>query len=257
LSVGYQNLRGLHLIISVNQNVPTCVASGNNNGCRPNPNYANNSRYSSLADSNYNAMHVAYVQRPVRWGSYRVSYTYSKSLNNVGEFFFSSPINHYDIWQDYGRSDDDQRHRLVFNGTAQTSTDPAKNFWEHLSHGFQLSTMVQYYSALPFNITTGTATIQGTNARPTMNGEFISRNAGIGFDFVNLNARLSRTFRLTERLRLEGIVEGFNLLNRVNGVTRNGVFGTGTYPTNPSPTFGQTTSVGDPRSFQLALRFTF
>jgi len=58
-------------------------------------------------------------------------------------------------------------------------------------------------------------------------------------------------------LRLEGIVEGFNLLNRVNGVTRNGVFGTGTYPTNPSPTFGQTTSVGDPRSFQLALRFTF
>jgi hypothetical protein len=257
LSVGYQNLRGLHLIISVNQNVPTCVASGSNNGCRPNPSYANNSRYSSLADSNYNAMHVAFVQRPVSWGNYRVSYTYSKSLNNVGEFFFSSPINHYNIWEDYGRSDDDQRHRLVFNGTVQTSTDPAKSFWKHLSHGFQLSAMVQYYSALPFNITTGTTTIQGTNARPTLNGPFISRNAGTGFDFVNLNARLSRTFRLTERVRLEGIVEGFNLLNRVNGVTRNGVFGTGTYPTNPSPTFDQTTSVGDPRSFQLALRFTF
>ena len=257
LSVGYQNLRGLHLIIAVNQNVPTCVASGNNNGCRPNPNYANNSQYSSLADSNYNAMHVAFVQRPVRWGNYRVWYTYSKSLNNVGEFFFSSPINHYNIWQDYGRSDDDQRHRLVFDGTAQTSTDPAKSVWEHISHGFQLSAMVQYYSALPFNITTGTTTIQGTNARPTVNGAFISRNAGTGFDFVNLNARLSRTFRLTERVRLEGIVEGFNLLNRVNGVTRNGVFGTGAYPTNPSPTFGQTTSVGDPRTIQLALRFTF
>src|ERR1051326_8467030 len=36
LSVGYQHVRGLHLIISVNKNVPTCVASGNNNGCRPN-----------------------------------------------------------------------------------------------------------------------------------------------------------------------------------------------------------------------------
>jgi len=257
LSVGYQNLRGLHLIISVNQNVPTCVASGSNNGCRPNPNYANNGQYSSLADSNYNALHVAYVQRPVRWGNYRVSYTYSKSLNNVGEFFFSSPINHYNIWQDYGRSDDDQRHRFVFNGTAQTSADPAKNVWEHLSHGFQLSTMVQYYSALPFNVTTGTATIQGTNARPTVNGAFISRNAGTGFDFVNLNARLSRTFRLTERVRLEGIVEGFNLLNRTNGVTRNGTFGTGAYPTNPSATFGQTTSVSDPRTLQLALRLTF
>ena len=257
LSVGYQNLRGLRLIISVNQNVPTCVASGDNNGCRPNPNYANNSRYSSLADSNYNAMHVAYVQRPVRWGNYRVSYTYSKSLNNVGEFFFSSPINHYNIWQDYGRSDDDQRHRLVFNGTAQTSTDPAKNVWEHLSHGFQLSTMIQVYSALPYNITTGTTTIQGTNARPTVNGAFINRNAGTGFDFVNLNARLSRAFRLTERVRLEGIVEGFNLLNRVNGVTRNGTFGSGIYPTNPLPTFGQTLSVSDPRTLQLALRLMF
>ena len=257
LSVGYQNLRGLHLIISVNQNVPTCVASGSNNGCRPNPNYANNSQYSPLADSNYNALHVAYVQRPVRWGNYRVSYTYSKSLNNVGEFFFSSPINHYNIWQDYGRSDDDQRHRFVFNGTAHTSMDAAKNLWEHLSHGFQLSAMLQNYSTLPFNITTGQATIQGTNARPTVNGAFIDRNAGTGFDLVNLNVRLSRTFRLTERVRLEGMVEAFNLLNRVNGVTRNGTFGTGTYPTNPSATFGQTLSVGDPRSMQLALRILF
>jgi hypothetical protein len=257
LSAGYQNLRGLHLIVAVNQNVPGCVAAGGNNGCRPNPNFANNNRYSSLADSNYNAMHVSFVQRPVRWGNYRVSYTYSKSLNNVGEFFFSSPIDPYNIWQDYGRSDDDQRHRFVVNATAQTSGAPAKNVWEHLSHGLQLSAMFQYYSALPLNITTGTTTIQGTAARPTVNGAFISRNAGTGFDFVNLNARLSRSFRLTERVRLEGMVEGFNLLNRVNGVTRNGTFGTGAYPTNPLPSFGQTTSVGESRALQLALRLTF
>jgi len=108
LSLGYQHLRGLHLIVLVNQNVPTCVASGNNNGCRPNPNYANNSQYSSLADSHYDGLHVSFLQRPVRWGNYRISYTWSKSLNNVGEFFFSSPIDPTNIWQDYGRSDDDQ-----------------------------------------------------------------------------------------------------------------------------------------------------
>jgi len=256
-SVGYQNLRGLHLIIAVNQNVPTCVASGNNNGCRPNPNYANNSRYSSLADSNYNALHVAFVQRPVRWGNYRVSYTYSKALNNVGEFFFSSPIDHNNIWRDYGRSDDDQRHRFVFNGTAHTSMGPARNAWERITHGLLLSAMVQRYSALPFNITAGTTTLQGTNARPTINGAFISRNAGTGFDFLNVNVRLSRTFQLTERVRIEGIAEGFNLSNRVNGVTRNGTFGTGAYPRNPSLSFGQITSVGDPRTLQLALRLSF
>ena len=34
-SVGYQFVRGRNLIISVNQNVPSCVAAGTNNGCRP------------------------------------------------------------------------------------------------------------------------------------------------------------------------------------------------------------------------------
>ncbi|MDQ6760435.1 MAG: TonB-dependent receptor, partial [Acidobacteriota bacterium] len=113
LSVSYQHLRGLHLIASVNQNVPTCLAAGSNNGCRPSPAYGNNSQYSSLADSHYDGLHVSFVQRPVRWGNYRVSYTYSKALDNVGEFFFSSPIDNHDIWKDYGRSDDDQRHRVV------------------------------------------------------------------------------------------------------------------------------------------------
>src|SRR5206468_11522054 len=93
--------------------------------------------------------------------------------------------------------------------------------WEHITHGFQLTGMLQYYSALPFNITTGANTIQGTTGRPTINGVFIDRNAGSGFDFLNLNARLTRSFRITERLRLEAIAEGFNLTNHVNGVTLN------------------------------------
>ena len=94
------------------------------------PTYGNNSQYSSLADSHYDGLHVSFVQRPVRWGSYRVSYTYSKALDNVGEFFFSSPIDNFNIWQDYGRSDDDQRHRLVFNGNAHFL-------------GFEFGTMLQ------------------------------------------------------------------------------------------------------------------
>jgi len=257
LSVGYQHLRGLRLIVSVNQNVPTCVASGNNNGCRPNPNYANNSRYSPLADSHYDGLHVSFVQRPVRWGSYRAAYTFSKSLNNVGEFFFSSPINPYNIWQDYGRSDDDQRHRVVFDAAIHSSMAPAHSAWQHISRGFQLSGMLQYYSALPFNITSGTTTIQGTAARPMVNGAFINRNAGAGNDFFSLSARLSRTFALTERVRLEGIVEAFNALNHRNNLTRNGTFGVGLYPANPSATFGQITAVNEPRSVQLALRLRF
>jgi Carboxypeptidase regulatory-like domain/TonB dependent receptor-like, beta-barrel len=257
VSVGYQHVRGLHLLISVNQNVPTCVASGNNNGCRPNPNYANNSQYSPLADSHYDGLHVSFNQRPGRWGNYRVSYTYSKALDNVGEFFFSSPINNYDIWQDYARSDDDQRHRVVFDGTIRSPYNRSNNLIARATRGFQFSSMLQYYSALPFNITTGSTTVQGTGARPTVNGQFIGRNAGIGFDTFNVNAKLTRVIQATERLRMEASLEAFNVLNHVNGVALNGTFGTGTYPSNPLPTFKQINAVQDPRTLQLGLRFNF
>ncbi len=69
---------------------------------------------------------------------------------------------------------------------------------------------------------------------------------------------MSRSFRITDRLRIEGIVEGFNLTNRENVVTVNGNFGAGAYPTSPSPTFGQITPrFGDPRMLQLAIRAKF
>ena len=120
MSAGYLYLKGSDLIIAINQNVPTCVAAGTNNGCRPNPAYANNSQYSSEARSSYHGLHLSFLQRPARWGHYRVSYTLSKARNNVGEFFFSSPIDPFDLEKDWGRSDDDQRHRLVVHAAVNT-----------------------------------------------------------------------------------------------------------------------------------------
>jgi len=241
---GYQYLEGRALLMSVNQNVPTCLASGNNNGCRPNSTYANNSQYSSVGESNYHGLHVSLSQRTTRWGQYRVSYTLSKSMNNVGEAFFSSPIDPTDLSKDWGRSDNDQRHRLVVNGSAQ-------------SHGFQISGMLQAYSAPPFNITSGVTTIQGTAGRPVVNGQFIARNAGQGAAFFTANARLSRMFKLGDHWQFEVLAEGFNLTNRANVVTRNANFGAGAYPDNPSPTFNQTTAVGESRSIQCGARIRF
>ena len=244
LSVGYQHLRGLRLIAFINQNVPTCVAAGTNNGCRPNPAFANNSQYNPAADSRYDGLHVSFIQRPVKWGSYRLSYTWSKSLDNVGEFFFSSPIDNRNIWRDWGRSDDDQKHRVVFDGTAS---------WR----GFQLSGMLQYYSEFPMNITSGVTTTQGTAGRPVVNGDYIGRNVGIGNDLFSVNARLSRSFALGERVKIEALTEAFNTLNHRNNLTRNATFGAGAYPAAPAPSFGQVTAVNDPRVLQFALRVRF
>ena len=257
VSVGYQYLRGLDLIASVNQNVPACVATGTNNGCRPNPAYANNNQYSSVGHSSYHGLHVSLTQRPARWGHYRVSYTLSKSMNDVGEFFFSGPIDPFDISRDWGRSDDDQRHRLVVHGSVNSSKAPATNLWGRLTHGYHLSAMMQAYSALPFNITSGVTTVQGTLGRPIVDGRYIDRNAGVGSDFFNVSLRLSRGFRIARRVEMEALAEAFNLSNHRNVVTRNSSFGPGTYPTNPSAAFGQVTAVGEPRSFQLGARVGF
>jgi hypothetical protein len=257
IGIGYQYTRGRQLLMSINQNVPSCVAAGSNNGCRPYPEYGNNNRYSSAGSSSYHGMHVSLTQRPGRWGHYRVSYTLSSARNNVGEFFFSSPIDPFDLSKDWGRSDNDQRHRLVLSGTAQSPTTPAGNGWETLTRNWQLSGLLQAYSALPFNITSGVTTIQGTAGRPVVNGQFIERNAGEGSDFFSLGLRVSRTFHLTSRIGLEALAEAFNVTNRENVLTRNTNFGSGSYPDNPSPNFGQPTAVGEPRSFQLGARLRF
>ena len=126
VSVGYRYLRGRQLVMAVNQNVPSCVPPGTNNGCRPNPNYANNNQYSSVGPSDYHGMHVSLSRQASRLGFYRVSYTLSKSMNDVGENFFSSPIDPFDLSKDWGRSDDDQRHRVVATGAIASRLRPAR-----------------------------------------------------------------------------------------------------------------------------------
>jgi hypothetical protein len=256
VSAAYEYLRGRHLIASINQNVPTCVASGGNNGCRPNPDYANNSQYSSVGDSDYHALLVSFVQRPAAWGHYRVSYTLSKSMNDVGEAFFNGPTNPFDIHDDWGRSDDDRRHQFVVDGAVTIPSGPATSWWRAVGRGLQVSGMLQYYSAPPINITSGTRTIWGTAARPIVDDAFIPRNAGTGGDFFSVSLRISRHFQ-AGRARIEALAEAFNLFNRVNVLALNGNFGSGAYPADPLPSFGDVTAVGDPRNWQIGLRVGF
>ena len=125
------------------------------------------------------------------------------------------------------------------------------------------------YSSLPFNIVSGVNSLQGTAGRPFADGsvstpnfdvrqvEFIPRNAGTGSDFFTLSLRVSRSFRLAGGSRIEGLVEAFNLTDRVNPITRNTTFGPGSYPSNPVSSFNTVTAVGDPRTIQFGVRFIF
>jgi hypothetical protein len=58
-------------------------------------------------------------------------------------------------------------------------------------------------------------------------------------------------------LRFDAVFEVFNALNRTNFTEINQVFGSGSYPANPLPTFGQFERAGPPRQAQLGLKVGF
>ena len=250
LSVGYLHLRGLHLIVSRNINVPRFPASaGVPNLGRPDTNWGNISRYESSGDSYYNGLVVSFNKRATRWAGLRVSYTLSKAIDDTGNFFFSTPQDNFNLRDDRGLSDNDQRHRLVVSGTLEA---PESEKPHHLLRGFQLSYIVTYASRLPFNVLLGSDRNFDTNNNDRPVG--VGRNTGRGFDFASFDMRLSRRFRINERVALDLLAEGFNLFNRANFGVPNNTFGSGT---TPLATFGQPTAAFDPRQLQFGLKLSF
>jgi hypothetical protein len=253
LSLGYIHTRGLHLVLSRNVNVPRFPASaGIPNLGRPDPRFANIGRFESSGDSYYNAMTVSLNRRFQRWLGFRLSYTLSKGIDDAGNAFFFTPQNNTDLRGDQGRSDNDQRHRFVVSGVLEMPRERDPGFPLRLFSGFQLGYIFSYSSALPFNAVTGTDRNFDTNVNDRPVG--LARNSGKGFDFASLDLRVSRTFRINEKVRVEALLEGFNVLNRANLQLPNSVFGAGS---QPLPSFGLPTAASDARQLQIGLRLNF
>ena len=241
VSVGYLHLRAYHVILSRNVNVPTVPASaGVPNLGRPDPDWGNISRFESSGRSNYDGMVVSFNKRAARWANVRVSYTLSKTIDDAGNFFFSSVQDNFNIRDDRGLSDNDQRHRLVTSGSIDAP------------RGFEFGYIFTYGSRLPFNVLLGTDRNLDTNNNDRPLG--VGRNTGRGFDFASLDLRASKRFKLTERVDLQLIAEGFNILNRANFGVPNNTFGSGV---TPLPSFGQPTQAFDPRQFQFGMKVSF
>lgn len=253
ISVGYIHLRGLHLILSRNVNVPRFPASaGVANLGRPDPDWGNISRFESSGDSYYNGMIVSFNKQLSRWASTRVSYTLSKAIDNAGNFFFSTPQDNLNLRDERGLSDNDQRHRLSVSGALEAPGSSGGSIARRAVEGLGFSYIFTYASALPFNIVAGSDRNFDTNFNDRPAG--VGRNTGRGFDFASLDLRLSKRFRVTERLAIEAMGECFNTLNHSNFQLPNNTFGSGAAP---SASFGQPTAAADPRQIQFGLRLDF
>ncbi len=244
-TIGYLHLTGRQIIMSRNINVPTLTAAeaaaqGVANLGRPDPRFANNAQYQSIGRSAYNGLTFSARATRGRLGTHRVSYTLSKSLDDSGNAFFSSPQDNLNVHDDWGRSDNDQRHRLVLAGSSA------------LRWGIEFAYLYSYATAPPFNIQTGGDRNNDTNPNDRPAG--VARNTGVGFDSSSLDVRLSRSFAVHGTHRLAVIVDAFNVLNRPNFLIPNNTFGSGR---EPLPGFGRPAAAADPRQVQLAVRWSY
>jgi hypothetical protein len=193
-------------------------------------------------------MVVSLNKRAARWANVRVSYTLSKTIDDAGNFFFSSPQNNLNVQDDRGLSDNDQRHRLVVSGSLEAPEEGNTKGFQRALRGFQFGYIFTYASPLPFNVLLGTDRNFDTNNNDRPAG--VGRNTGRGFDYAALDLRLSRRFELTERVDLQLLAEGFNILNRANYGVPNNTLSAGAR-------FGQPTTAFDPRQFQFGVKVEF
>lgn len=245
VSVSYQSLRGSKIIMSRNLNVPTLSAAqaaalAVPNLGRPDPRFANIGQFGSLGRSQYDGVTLSARTQLRTWGQTRLSYSYGKAMDDAGNAFFSSPQDNFDIHADWGLSDNDQRHRFVWSGSAEAPV------------GVQLAWLFSYGSPQPFNIQTGGDRNNDTNVNDRPAG--VARNTGVGFASTSLDLRLGYRFRLRERASVEASVDAFNVLNRTNLLFPNNIIGTGA---TPLPTFGVATAAADPRQIQFGVRVRF
>ena len=200
-SVQYEHLDGHGLIMSRNVNAPTLSAAeaaalGVPNLGRPDPRYANVSRFESIGRSEADSFLVSVRTRRLGWGDLRASYTLSRARDDAGNFFFSTPQDNGDVHADWGPSDNDQRHRVVLSGNI-LAPDGSRSLLARGLLGCQLSWVFGYASALPFSPLTGNDRNNDTTVNDRPAG--VGRNSARGFDQASLDLRLARRVRTRAR----------------------------------------------------------
>jgi Carboxypeptidase regulatory-like domain len=243
-----------------NWGAPACVANPSLCFADPTHTILQNNVYSSAASALYQGGLFELRKRFANHFTIFLNYTYSRATDDTTDFNSDySPFNATCLSCDRSLSDFDQRHKIVLAGVFESPWENSK-IWG----GFQLAPIFTFNSSHPFNLLAG-ADINGdghfTNDRPPGAG----RNTGIGPNYTNLDLRLSRGFKVTEKAQLLFTAEGFNLANHTNYSSINNIVGAafappfnvhGTASVGPSQPLGFTAAFPN-REIQLGVRMTF
>ena len=204
--------------------------------------------------------------------SWNASYTLAKATDtNQNSATFTQNNSPYDLFDrsyDSGPSSNDVRHKIVGSAVySPTLVKDSKGFANYIANGWSFSPIFVYYSGRAFD-----GTVSGTS----LNGSFGDnrfplnpRNAYRLPGLWNLDARLSKRFKITESTNLELLAEGFNVFNRTQVFGENStLYARGSTPAGGLPTpltyngsFGSVTATDSTlyreRQIQFAARFQF
>jgi hypothetical protein len=228
-------------------------------------------QYTSFGETWYRGMTLTIDRRFDGGTQLRVSYTLSRAEDNSTDFqsafipqdngrgrnpadLNGLPIG-FDPDSERGPSTQDQRHRLSVSGTRV------------LGRGFTVSAIAAIGSGRPFNIVAGSdLNGDGDGGSPSPDrprrvpgdaSTSIGRNAGRLPSQATCDVRATKELRVYGGVKAELMVDVFNLFNRTNFIDVQRVFGTGSYPQSPIPTFGQFTQAAAPRQVQLGVKLLF
>ena len=248
---------------------PAGIPISNWSGCSScfvNPNLVQNNVINSTGSALYDAGVFQVNKRFSNHFSVLANYTYSKAIDNVTDYNSAfAAFNQLNPAADRSLSSFDQRHSLVLAGVFQSPWQGGSgaSLGSKILSGFGLSPVLHATSGHPFNALAGTD-VNGDNNSLTDRPAGAGRNTGIGPDFVTMDLRISRSFHLTEKGRLQFIAEGFNIFNRANYSGVNNFVGDVAGPFNyqasaslsPSQPLGYTTAASG-RQMQFGMRFEF
>jgi outer membrane receptor for Fe3+-dicitrate len=233
-------------------------------------------QYTAFGESWYKGLTVSLNKRLSDHYQYLVSYTLSKAEDTSTDFqsnfivqnsgFGRNPEDKYGLPVGFnpnserGAATHDQRHRLVVSGVYE------------FPHEIQVSGIMTAASGRPFTPLAGLDLNADGNGgafppdrarrNPADESSSVGRNSETTAAQFNVNLRVSKKFRIAGRAAVEGILEAFNVFNRVNFIEETNqssfvIFGPGAYPTNPAATYGKYTLTGPPRQIQIAAKVTF
>jgi hypothetical protein len=186
----------------------------------------------SSANASYNALVLEARRRSVGGLEFRASWTWSKAID-FGQNAGATPrqngqFDPFDLRYDKGLSALNYPHKLVVSAVWEPRVSSERRWLRVAANGWLVAPLFTERSGRPysFNIYGGTRLAGGHQSINGSGGAVylptVGRNTLRLPDATNLDLRVSRTLRVTEKVRLKGVAEIFNVTNRVNysGITQ-------------------------------------